>query len=52
MPGAWVVANAATGSERGAAFAARHGIERTYDSMAARMNRVMDQIEAILAKRK
>ena len=35
VPGARVVANAATGGERGAAFAARHGIARTYDSMAA-----------------
>ena len=34
VPGARVVANAATGGERGAAFAARHGIPRTYDSIA------------------
>jgi predicted dehydrogenase len=34
VPGARVVASASTGGERGAAFAARHGVERTYDSMA------------------
>ena len=33
VPGARVVANASTGGERGDAFAARHRIDRTYDSM-------------------
>ena len=35
VPGARVVASASTGGERGDAFAARHGIERTYDSIDA-----------------
>ena len=35
VPGARVVANASTGGERGRAFAARHAVERTYDSIAA-----------------
>jgi predicted dehydrogenase len=35
VPGARVVASASTGGQRGDAFAARHGIERTYDSMEA-----------------
>ncbi len=35
VPGARVVANASTGGARGAAFAARHGIARSYDSIAA-----------------
>ena len=34
VPEARVVANASTGGQRGADFARRHGIERTYDSMA------------------
>lgn len=33
VPGARIVANASTGSPRGADFARRHGIERTYDSI-------------------
>ncbi len=35
VPDARVVANASTGSERGADFGRRHGIARTYDSIAA-----------------
>jgi predicted dehydrogenase len=34
VPGARVVANASTGGARGADFARRHGIERSYDSIA------------------